>query len=643
MKKIYFVFVAVLLFASCSAPKDPFQENNISDSVYPNDSDISQGDRNITINLYGNSNNQTRYVGTKLNGQRSFQFQWEDGDKVNMVYYQDGISYKVDNIKISEILGNHATIKPTIPSQIKTDRPFNIYGFIGNASWKEPFIPGNPPSMLIWENNYAIRDYMNASKNIPLYFSMENVTSTTVNATLNHLGMIVSVSIVNNSSSTSPENIDIKKLSLKILGANGQMSIPKSDKGMYTFSFAGNKMGDKVESLDLNCNGIIKRGEEASFYTWIYYPSEYNINNIKTVFDVYANGKIYSLIGEIPAKRQTAGLSFNYCASFYDGKMYAMPAVPSEIRGNEWMKHIEDERPFLSLLLTGTHDAATYNNGWSDGLKLVKCQDKDFTKQFACGVRALDLRPKGNQNNKDVLIYHGPISTGIYMSDAFNKSIEFLKENPSETIVFLIKDENSNGGKDIEWGIKYIVDYYKDYIYQNDITPNTKLSDVRGKIILIFRDELLAYTNKKMYVGGWPDNTEFAVKGISKIGLSPDRQYWTYSGLFPVILEDNYKKPDKDDKIRFYKHALQTALDNDIWNLSYLSASGSGLPPFVWTPWQYAEYINPRITEYYKREVDVNYNGITFVDFAGYNYYDHNGEELVKQMYLNNFKKPWNK
>lgn len=639
MKKIYFLFVAVLLFASCSAPKDPFQKNSLSDSVSVKDDDTTPKDRTITINLYGTSNNQTRYVGTKLDGERVFRFQWEQGDKINLVYYQNGVCHKATDVKVLEIENNIATIKPIVPSQININMPYDIYGFVGNASWKEPFTQGNPPSIEIYANDHATTNYMQVTKNIPLYFSLKNVTSTVVSTSLNHLGMIVAVSIANNSSHNNPETVDVKKLSLRITDANNKTSIPKPTDGKYTFSFKGNSGEEKLESLDINCSGTISRGDEKTFYNWVYYPSEYNMTNTKTVFDVYANGKIYTLVGEIPAKKQTAGLSFNYCASFYEGKMYAMPAVPSEIRGNEWMKHIENDRPFLSLLLTGTHDAATYANGWSSGFGYVKCQDKDFAKQFACGVRALDLRPKGNQNNKDVLIYHGPISTGINMSKAFNDAIDFLDQNPSETIVFLIKDENSNGGKDIEWGIKYLVDANQRYIYQKSLSKNTKLSDVRGKIILIFRDELLAYTNKKMYVGGWKDNAEIYAANISEIGLTPDRQNWTYSGLFPVILEDNYKKPDKDDKIRFYKQALQTALDNNMWNLSYLSANGA---PFGWNPWQYAEYINPRITEYYKREVDVNYSGITFVDFAGYKDGSHNGEELVRQMYLNNFKKPWN-
>lgn len=641
MKKYFVILITIIAIVSCSEPKNPFDDKNLN-LAQKTDDYGGDNSRNITITLGSGFDTNTRLIGNRIENSRGIYFTWSDTDVINLVYSQGGKCYESVPLKVVEIEKNIATIKPVVPQGIDIKKPFDIYGFVGGrAYWKKTngVIDGAVPSLKIMHSPYITADITQATKEIPMYFSIKDVSTDMVNASLHHLGMVVAVSVVNNTNHINPQNLDIKKIVLFMKNA-GNPTIPKYDENKeYTFDFTGNSNAiEKVGQLEFNCMGkTLSRGNETTYYSWVYYPEGYDINNVDVGFNIYANGKEYSLIGSHNINRQSVGLSYNYCASFYEGKMYAMPAVPSEIKGYNWMKHIEDERPFLSLLLTGTHDAATYANDWSSGLGYVKCQFKNLTEQLSCGVRALDLRPKVNQNDKDVLIYHGPSNTGIKMSDAFNKSIEFLKENPSETIVFLIKDENSNGGKGIEKSIKYVVDYYKDYIYQNNITTETKLSDVRGKIILIFRDELLANITNKMYVGGWPDNTTYAKKAIYKIGGSQDA--WTYSYLFDVILEDNYSGPDKDNKINHYKNAVHKGYEQKYWNLSYLSATKI----LGWTPWKYAEYINPRITEYYKREVDVNYSGITFVDFAGYNEGSHNGEELVRQMYINNFKKPWNK
>lgn len=636
MKK-YIFLIASVVFVSCSSPKDPFENNRteVTDKV-----DNSQADtvlRTITISLSNGAGSNARLIGNKMDNSRGIYFTWSDTDEINLVYSQNGRCYKSSPLRVMDIENNWATIKPVVPQGIDMRQPFDIYGFVGKrASWVEP-ISGAVPSLNIQQPTTAITDIREATKEIPMYFSLKNVTTDMVNGTLHHLGMMVAVSVVNNTNHTNPQSLDVSKVVLFMRnGANS--TIPKSQNGQYTFNFTNN-IAEKVDQLEFKCMGrTLSRRDEATYYSWVYYPDVYNTNNVDVSFDVYANGRKFSLVGSHNVKSQSTGLSYNYCASYYEDKMYAIKAVPNEIKGSEWMKHIEDDRPFLSLLLTGTHDAATFNNNWGAGLGYVKCQDKSFTEQFNCGVRALDLRPKVNKNNNDIEIYHGPRATGIFMSQAFNDAISFLKKNPSETVLFLIKDENSEGGKSINLPMVSLITKYESHIYRKDVNWNTKLSDVRGKIILLFRDELIANTNSLMYVGGWPDNTTFANKGIYKI-IGGSQDNWNYSFLFEVILEDNYSGPTKENKVRHYKYAVQQSIEQKTWNLSYLSATKI----LGWGPWDYAYWINPHITEYYKNEVDVNYNGITFVDFAGYNSGNHNGEELVRQMYLNNFKKPWNR
>lgn len=636
MKKYIFLITAVVAFFSCSSPRDPFETNRAEVTDKVDNTHADTGSRTLTISLSNGAGSNARLIGNKMENSRGIYFTWSATDEINLVYSQNGRCYKASPLRIVEIENNSATIKPVVPQGIDMEKPFDIYGFVGKrASWVEP-ISGAVPSLKILQPTTATTNIEDATREIPMYFSLKNVTTDMVNGTLHHLGMMVAVSIVNNTNHTNPQSLDVSKVVLFM--KNGTNStIPKSQNGQYTFDFTNN-IAEKVDQLEFKCMGrTLSRRNEATYYSWVYYPDVYNTNNVDVSFDVYANGRKFSLVGSHNIKSQSTGLSYNYCASYYEDQMYAIKAVPREIKGSEWMKHIEDDRPFLSLLLTGTHDAATFNNNWGAALGYVKCQDKSFTEQFNCGVRALDLRPKWNKDNTDIEIYHGPRGTGIFMSQAFNDAISFLKKNPSETVLFLIKDENSKGGNDIVEPMKYLVDYYKDKIYQKDIKPETKLSDVRGKIILLFRDELLANKNNKMYVGGWPDNVVFEIKGVYKIGGSQGA--WVYSGLFPVILEDNYSGPTKEDKVKNYKKAVQQSFEQKIWNLSYLSATKI----FGWGPWEYAQWINPHITDYYKNEVDVNYNGITFMDFAGYNDGSHNGEELVRQMYLNNFKKPWNK
>lgn len=622
MKKYIFIIIAISALFSCSSPKDPFGDRGDLGKINP---------REMTIKL--TTNNNTRVIGSKMENSRGIKFTWSPTDKVYTVYSQDGKCYKTPPLNVLEIDNNYATVKPIIPTEIDRSRPFDIYGYVGNmASWVEPF-SGGVPSLSIQKTTQAFTSVEEATKDIPLYFVINNANSDILNVVnMHHLGMMVAVSIVNNTNHTNPINLNINKLSLFITDENNEPTLPKAQSGTFVYSLDGSTTTtDKNFSLDLNCTGSITRGNEISFYSWVYYPEDCNVDNVNIGFDIYANGKKYPLQKSHEIRRQATGFSYNYCASYYEDKMENIKAVPSEIKGNNWMKYIDDNRPFLSLLLVGTHDAATYGNSG-----IAQCQGVDIKSQLNSGVRSLDLRPKKNKDNNDIYIYHGIASTGVLMSQVFDNTIEFLKENPQETVLFLIKDENSKGGKDINLPMLALVTKYERYIYRTDVTTNTKLSDVRGKIILLFRDELIANTNNLMYVGGWPDNTSYAVKGVYKIpGGSNDN--WSYKNLFITILEDNYSRPDKDNKIKLYKNAIDESFKQKIWNISYLSANG-GL--FGWTPWNYAYYINPRITSFYRDEVDVNYNGVTFVDYAGYEYgSNYKGTELVRQLYLNNFKK----
>lgn len=139
-------------------------------------------------------------------------------------------------------------------------------------------------------------------------------------------------------------------------------------------------------------------------------------------------------------------------------------------------------------------------------------------------------------------------------------------------------------------------------LYRGQITRETKVSEVRGKLLILLRTRI----NEDVclpYFDGFQDDTTFVARLVNPCG-----------GTLDLLVEDEYIVSDTFD-MSDKKVALTEVLDYaevmpDHWLIAYLSGTGNA------TPEEVAEEINPYAYRLLQERKSLP-GGIYFVDFAG--------------------------
>ena len=198
-----------------------------------------------------------------------------------------------------------------------------------------------------------------------------------------------------------------------------------------------------------------------------------------------------------------------------------------------WMKSIPDTVLLSEVNLPGTHDTGAMAvvqdmSGVLDNASITKCQKHYFEEQLATGIRSFDVRCNATSSAKsvdDVMIIHGNGMIQCY--DRYGKALtlgnilylsqEFLKAQPSETVVLLIKPDDGTH-EDLARTLKAYIDTHPALFWQSNTVPTMR--QARGKIVLLRRFETNS-TNGLTAFG--PDLTQWdkqdyaATKGLVKL------------------------------------------------------------------------------------------------------------------------------
>lgn len=271
---------------------------------------------------------------------------------------------------------------------------------------------------------------------------------------------------------------------------------------------------------------------------------------------------------------------------------------------NSWMGLYPDNYPLYKMLLPGTHDAeAVVFSFWSRiGTPWGQCQETHVADQLEHGVRALDIRLRPWYGTT-LYVAHGILNTDVEMvSNVMRPIVNFLKNHPSESIVLMLKDEGTPSGYIRDWQklVAQVVNSneFAPYIVK-DVNPNTKLSDVRGRIVLLTRYNLNGMTSKGNDFIGWRDNT------TANIRL---RSYAT-NQYTEVAVQDVYKGISTSAKVEYVKKSLWASagqLENGRWTISFSSLEGN--------PGINAKSINPELVKFFNASTQA-YSGIIYTDF----------------------------
>lgn len=308
-----------------------------------------------------------------------------------------------------------------------------------------------------------------------------------------------------------------------------------------------------------------------------------------------------------------------------------------------WMRDIPDSTLVTQLSVPGTHNSGSINGPFG----FAQTQDLDLPEQLNAGIRFLDIRLAHYENN--LFVHHDVVHMKKSYADILTICSEFLERHPAEAIFMSVKDESridsilgrfapskilnattedsvdpaapSDSFEDIfkarTW--QHIGDaslFYNFAISRGDdgtaiadhaLISETKLGDVRGKIVLLRRFE-----------------------GGRDIGL--DLTYWpenqTFRSTTPPVcsVHDCYQGLGSGQKYELVIEHLEQAKKGDAQDLYITFASAVGLKARG-----YAEEINPRLNDYLARSPKGRV-GIIALD-----YFDQ-PRELVSRMIEMNYE-----
>lgn len=273
-----------------------------------------------------------------------------------------------------------------------------------------------------------------------------------------------------------------------------------------------------------------------------------------------------------------------------------------------WMKTIPDDVKITGINMPGTHDSACR---YVDFGFISQTQTLSVTEQLRAGVRYFDFRFKlvGDKLLANHSICYCRKKKGfrnqiLTAEDIVKECLDFLTENPTETILFQLKEAESHTGDEFYnvFYEKYIKEAPGMWFIENRVPA---MGEVRGKIMLFravsvdkdkFTDENsgIDFTSYP-YVGTY--NVDDWRRGeLKKLDGTP------YGAM---LVQDSYKSEGKY-KWQTVTRFLESDISQDEFNICYTSCTRLFVPRIN------VKYINKKILEYDFRK---KYYGIIVTDF----------------------------
>ncbi|MED1022530.1 phosphatidylinositol-specific phospholipase C domain-containing protein [Bacillus mycoides] len=155
----------------------------------------------------------------------------------------------------------------------------------------------------------------------------------------------------------------------------------------------------------------------------------------------------------------------------------------------KWMSVLKDDVKTSELSIPGTHGSmALYNaTPFED---IAKNQTMSLTTQLNSGIRYVDMRVR---RTKDAFaMHHGQVYQNAMFGDVLRDTINFLRQNPTETVFMRVKEEHDPeaGSLSFEAIFQKYWDNNTVYFWDPNSVPtaerdNPKLRNIRGKIVVI--------------------------------------------------------------------------------------------------------------------------------------------------------------
>lgn len=255
---------------------------------------------------------------------------------------------------------------------------------------------------------------------------------------------------------------------------------------------------------------------------------------------------------------------------------------------SDWMSGLPDELSLSDIYLPGTHDSA------SNYVQLgyfSKCQASDIRTQLEDGFRYLDIRL--GFDKEELVLWHGfckcrtaaaPWSATLKLSDVLGQCYAFLDEHPTETVVFVIKNERDDDASEFQKAVNKAVSRDVGRWLITDSIPT--LGQSRGKVVLLrqYPDVLGLYSNSGIEMSWFKQNEKVALEAsLTHVSLP----------RFELYIQDRYKY-DAEEKWEAFRYSLEVGNDADGLIVNFLSTNGS---PAYGHPYKYAKELNKRLLQ----------------------------------------------
>lgn len=175
----------------------------------------------------------------------------------------------------------------------------------------------------------------------------------------------------------------------------------------------------------------------------------------------------------------------------------------------DWLAHIADDTPVCRLSIPGTHDAAT-GEGFMPadsvlGNRIAITQTLPIAGQWAAGIRAFDVRPDVRTDSlgrQTLHIFHGEFATRATFAHVLATLRDSLKAHPSEFAILIMRHESSPNRESSRWEemTDYALAMNSDLLV--DFRPDLTVGQMRGRILLLARDEYNEMP-RGGYIYGW--------------------------------------------------------------------------------------------------------------------------------------------
>ena len=315
----------------------------------------------------------------------------------------------------------------------------------------------------------------------------------------------------------------------------------------------------------------------------------------------------HSIIGDVVINGRECRV---YIESKKRGKHFNVYINRLQPSDSKWMSLLPDDRPISRISMPGTHDAGSCSLPESPIVANAHTQNFTVTEQLTDGIRCFDIRLKSNMKYGHTLTCR----------DGFDESMvgiqDFLRKNPSEFIIAMIgSDEGGKWSDEMKANFKALLKKYPRLFVEN-FTPTTRLGEVRGKILVIKRQEECPY---------------------GKLLKFEDNAVFNYDCF---CVQDVYKEHKTYKKIKIVEKHLRDAFENEDPNKWYINFNS-----IAWGPQHHKPYysawgavnvrrpMNKALREVIEMK-DYNTFGMVFLDF----YNDHSdAPHLVQSIIKSNF------